>query len=444
MIGRGLLLAWTCGVATAVVAAATNQPYLENLPIGHPAIQYLESRPNDPVAQLATQVERGNVKLSFRRDGTGYLASVLEHLHVNTDSQALVFSKTSLQAVRVSPRRPRAIYFSDDVSVGFVRGGDVLELAALDPRQGIIFYTLNNQRPTQPAFRRGDTCLHCHQGPATGGVPGIFVSSVYPSPSGMPDRAGAIVTDHRTPFRDRWGGWYVNGRHGESPHRGNAVAPNPAAPQVLDSEWRTSLADLAGHVDTRGYLSSVSDIVALLTFEHQTQMTNLLTRLGWEARIAQHDLMTEEPGAGQQSTVEELIAYMLFVDEPVLNAPVHGVTSFSRSFQERGPRDQWGRSLRDFDLRQRLFRYPLSYMLYDTAFDALPDGVRAQVYRRLFEVLTGKDRGRRFSRLTENDRRSILEIVNGTKLNLPEYWRAASATPSPPAQRAHAVLQGRQ
>jgi len=252
----------------------------------------------------------------------------------------------------------------------------------------------------------------------------MFVSSVFPSATGTPYGGGAIVTDHRTPFRDRYGGWYVNGRHGESRHRGNAVAPNPAQPDVLETVGTQNLQNLAGRVDLNGYLSAFSDIVALLVFEHQTQMTNLLTRLGWEARIAQHDSNSSALTPQLVSSSDGLVAYMLFADEPRLRDPVEGVSSFTRTFAARGPRDHKGRSLREFDLRTRLFRYPLSYMVYDAAFDALPGPVLDQVYRRLFDVLTeNDDHPRTFPGLTRADRRSILEILKETKSNLPAYWR---------------------
>ncbi len=423
MPGGRLRLASSLFLACAAAGSA-RQVYLENLPLGHTAIQYLQIPPDDPVSHLSARLERGATALDFRQDGTGYLASVLRQLGVNTDSQGLVFSKTSSQAEKISPRHPRAVYFADDVAVGFVRGGEVLELAARDPRQGVSFYTLDNQSATRPVITRRDTCLRCHDGPATGGVPGMFVSSVFPSATGTPHAGGAIVSDHRTPFRDRWGGWYVNGRHGESRHRGNAVAGNPAEPERLETLGTQNLRSLAGRVETSGYLSPSSDIVALLTFEHQTQMTNLITRLGWEARIAQHDSGVPAIAPAVQSSIDALVAYMLFVDEPPLSDPVEGVSSFTRTFGERGPRDRKGRSLRDFDLRTRLFRYPLSYMVYDAAFDALPGPVLEQVYRRLFHVLAEDvDGGRMFATLSRADRRAIFEILRDTKSSLPAYWR---------------------
>ncbi len=402
---------------------ACAQIYLSDLSIAHPAIRYMEAPTEDPVARLIRDIASGKTKLESRADGLGYLPSVLDHLGIRSDSQALVFSRTSFQAPKISPRNPRAIYFGDDVAVAWVRGGDGIELAASDPRQGVIFYTLKAQKSGEPAFARGEVCLKCHQGAATAGVPGMFIGSVFPSASGEPHREGAIITDHRTAFADRWGGWYVNAVHGEQQDRANAVAPDPAEPETLDTAGKQNLTTLAEMFNPAGYLTPVSDIVALMTFEHQTQMANLMTRIGWEARIPETD------PTQLRSNIDAVVTYMLFAEEAPLREPIQGVSTFTKTFPQKGPRDRQGRSLRDFDLQTRLFRYPLSYMVYSAQFDALPGRVRERIYQRLFDVLTGKDQSAAFARLSRDDRRSILEILRDTKPALPAYWREATAAP---------------
>jgi hypothetical protein len=384
-------------LAFALTPVAYPQTYADNLRLDHPAIHYSQGPFNDPVSHLQTQLESGKTKLDFVDGGLGYLPSLLQHLGVNVDSQALVFSKTSLQSQKISPRNPRAIYFGDDVAIGYVRGGDVMEVAALDPLQGIVFYTLSTRKTDQPRFTHREECLHCHQGAATLGVPGIFVGSVYPGSSGLPDRTGAIITDHRTPFEDRWGGWYVNALRGEQPDRANSVAPDPAEPRRLENAGRQNLPALMKEFSSNGYLAPVSDIVALMTFEHQTQMTNLITRLGWLCRMK----------SNAAPAIDEVVSYMLFTGEAPLKEPIQGVSSFTETFPRRGPRDSQGRSLRDFDLQTRLFRYPLSYMIYSAQFNALPDAVRAQVYQRIYQ------------RLSPSDRRVVLEILHETKPDFP-------------------------
>jgi hypothetical protein len=403
------------------------QEYLPPIPADHPAIRYYQEPLDDPVARLAKQLQSGTVKLESRGDASGYLASLLEHLRIKIDSQALVFSKTSFQAPTISPSNPRAIYFSDDAAVGYVRGGDGFEVAGTDSKQGVVFYTFNIDKSGAASLTRREVCLKCHQGPATLGVPGIFVGSVFPSPLGVPQSDGAIITDQRTAFKDRWGGWYVNAKRGEQLDRANAVASNPAEPDVLDTGGKQNLTNLIGRFAPAGYLTAVSDIVALMTFEHQTQMTNYFTRVGWEARViqTQRDTEPDDPARRQlDADIEALVTYMLFADEVPLKEPIAGVSTFTKAFPERGPRDSKGRSLRDFDLQKRLFRYPLTYLIYSAQFDALPDNIRERIYQRLFDILTGKDQDQKFASLSTEDRRAILEILRDTKANLPAYWLA--------------------
>jgi hypothetical protein len=372
----------------ASIAVAQN--YENNLPLDHAAIQYGKESVEDPVARLARELESGGAPLGFD-DRLSYLPSLLDRLGVRPDSQTLVFSKTSVQEKRISPRTPRAVYFADDVAVAFVPGADAIELAAVDPVKGVVFYSLGAGKVERPRFVRSEGCLHCHQGPATLGVPGIYVGSVATSPSGRADfRLGSIVSDHRTPFVDRWGGWYVDGESGET-HRGNVVSGDP--------EFQSATPVL--RFDAGNYLAPSSDVVALMTLEHQTQMTNLFTRLTWEARIDPRD-------PALAARIEEVVRYMLFLDERPLRAPVRGVSSFTETFPRKGPRDRKGRSLRDFDLEKRLFRYPLSYMVYSPQFDALPEAIRERVHRRLIELSPG------------DSRQVIVEILRDTK---PGFFR---------------------
>ena len=409
------------GCAAAVYAAAIDETVL--LPNDHPAIQY-QRPPNDAVAKLGEKIASGAVKLEYT-PGRGYLPALLKLFGLNIDSQVLVFSKTSFQSTKISPRAPRALYFNDEVAVGSVQDGDVLELAAVDPQQGVNFYTLDVQKTDKPEFARRDACLQCHQGVATLGVPGILVSSVYPGPDGMPAFRGAsTITDHRSKLDQRWGGWYVTGTTGSQNHMGNAVAHNPSQPQLLEIRGTQNLTSLAGKFDLTKYLAPTSDIVALMTLEHQTRMTDLMIRVGWDARIAAQEGKTDEAAQAKlNAEIDEMVVYMLFADEAKLFEPIQGVSTFTKTFPERGPRDKQGRSLRDFDLQTRMFKYPLSYMIYSAAFDGMPDKVRERVYQRLYEVLTGKDQSPQFARLSADDRKAILEIVRETKPNLPGYWK---------------------
>ena len=417
------------GAAVLILAVWAFAERLEDtflVPPDHPAIQYAQRPPNDPVALLDKRLRRSEVKLSTAPNGLGYLPSVLKELGVSADSQVLVFSKTSIQTDRIGPRTPRAIYFNDNVSVGFVQNSDLLEIAALDPTQGVKFYVLENSSPANIRAQAATVC-DATRARSPLAFPDCLVSSVRPV-SGEPraPHGGAFMTDQRTPFNQRWGGWYVTGTHGRQIHQGNNVnLVDPLHPGGPITEGTQNVTSLAGRFDTTRYLAPTSDIVALMTLEHQTRMTNLMIRIGWDARIALHDRKMD--GATQaliNSEIEQMVTYMLFADEEPLAAPVQGVSTFTQTFPQRGPRDHQGRGLRDFDLKTRLFRYPLSYMIYSAAFDGMPQIVRERVYQRLFDILTGKDQSPAFARRSAEDRAAILEIVRETKRDLPVYWAA--------------------
>ena len=428
-MGKRILIA--LAAATALLAGLSGS-YV--VPLDHAAIRYTGEDVADQAAKLNQKLARGEVKLEFSEDW-GYLPALLDALGIPRDSQVLVFSKTSFQAPRIAPRTPRALYFSDAASVGFVQGGDVVEVAAVDPRQGVIFYTLDQVETGTPRLRRRDNeCLQCHATGGTLGVPGLVVRSVYPDPSGMPlFQAGGFITDHRSPLRERWGGWYVTGTHGAETHMGNAVVRDSGKPDQLDTAGTGNLTDLARRFDTGAYLTPHSDIVALMTLEHQTHMTNLITRVGFETRMALHmqqalnrelgepaDQLSDSTRNRIQAAADELVEYLLFADEAQLTAPVRGTSAFADVFAKQGPRDSKGRSLRDFDLQTRLFRYPCSYLIYSEAFDNLPPAARDRVYDRLHAILTG---AAKFPRLSPGDGQAILEILRDTKPGLPASWR---------------------
>lgn len=403
-------------------------------------IKYSEAKPDNVISRLQTQLDAGSVKLSFHPE-FGYLPSVLEALKVPISTQSLVFSKTSFQRQRIAPRTPRAIYFSDDVYVGYCQNGDVVEISAVDSLLGTVFYSMDQEESEQPKFlRHTDNCLICHGSTHTLGVPGHMVRSVYPDLGGYPVlAAGTYRIDHTSPLPQRWGGWYVTGTHGQQKHLGNLIirdGEKNMAEEVENSSGH-NVTDLSKRFNTTRYLTPHSDIVALMVLEHQGQAHNLLTRASFETRAALYyeEALNRElkQPAGRQwdstksrikSVTEPLVKYLLFSGEAELTEPLVGTSGFTKEFAQGGLRDQQGRSLRDFDLQRRMFKYPCSYLIYSESFDALPDAVRLPVYQRLYDVLSGKEASKEFSHLSTADRTAILEILRATKPNLPEYWRS--------------------
>jgi hypothetical protein len=333
-------------------------------------------------------------------------------LHLEADSQVLVYSKTSVQAVRINPKNPRGIYFGDAVTLGYIRGADYLEFAAQDPQQGTIFYTLDQKPSDRPSIQRRDFCLSCHISVATLEVPGLLVRSIPTSPTGstLPQLGNAVV-DHRTPFAERWGGYYVTGRHGSIEHLGNALVDRND-PQASHATAQNVMS-LRDRFDVDVYPSPHADIAALLVFDHQMRMTNLLTRAGWDVRVAA--AKQQDATASNRELAAAIVDYMLFVDEAPLTSKIEGSSGFAQRFSSIGPHDRKGRSLRELALDTRLLRYPCSYMIYSDAFAQLPAAMHDAVYLRLADVLTGRLRDAKYQHLSASDRQAVLEILRDTK-----------------------------
>ncbi len=400
-------------IATATSAAVVkNQGYL---PFANEPIHYRSQKLDDPVARLEQRLERGETKLRWDQK-FGYLPAVLDELHIPVSSQTLVFSRTSFQFNHISPDKPRALYFNDDVYVGRVQDAPFLEFVSFDPVQGAIFYILDDSPVDEPRFERSEVdCVQCHVAPATRSVPGVMMRSVFTRPNGYP-AAGlpSFVNGQETPIANRWGGWYVTASSAPGKHMGNALLPSQGGAVQISIEKL---------VDTRKYLTNSSDIVALMVLAHQTQMHNLITEVSYRTRIAEH---AEHNWNDARPIAEELVRYLLFANEIPLLAPVKGNSTFAFDFAARGPRDSLGRSLRDFDLEHRIFRYPCSYLIYSEDLDALPGEVKEYIYGRLYDILTGHDQSAEFAALTAEDRRSILEILAATKADLPQQWRQSA------------------
>ncbi len=338
----------------------------------------------DRISALNERLERGAARLNFQPT-TGYLRSVLETLDIPVESQVMVFSPTSFEAKLIDQENPRALYLADDVVIGWVRGSSLLEAVAVDPRQGAVFYTLDQTPAGKPRFQRNNSCLSCHQSQQTSGVPGLLVLS-----------NGAVV-DHRTPLNERWGGWYVTGFSNRFRHLGNRIGQG----------WLESLYD---QFDYSGYLTEYSDMVALMALEHQTHATNLLTRLALD-------------GSNDKGNVNELVDYLLFIDEARLPGKIIGTSGFAEKFATLGPSDRKGRSLRQFDLAHRMMRYPCSYMVYSQSFNTLPAAAKSAVYARMWEVLSGRAVEEKYARLSLPDREAVIEILRDTKKDLPPYFQ---------------------
>ena len=324
------------------------------------------------------------------------------------------------------------MYFNDNVYVGQVKGGKSLGLIAFDATQGAVFYVLGEQKIEKPHFERAQLdCVQCHIAATTHGIPGVIVRSVLTTPAGNAKGGAPVHTiGHETPFADRWGGWYVAGPPSAHPHVGNLASDQ------TPNAFGQNLPDLRGLLETSRFLSHESHITAHLVLAHQTQMHNLVTETNYRYRLGTHaDALkaqregrtpwepSDETKQAYEKAAEATLRYLLFSNEAPLSSPIPATSLFATEFAALGPRDRQGRSLRDFDLQKRIFKYPCSYLIYSDAFDAIPGPAREYLLNRLLAVLTGRDQSADFAGLPAAERRAILEILVDAKPGLPEEWR---------------------
>ncbi|MBB3209850.1 hypothetical protein FHS27_005695 [Rhodopirellula rubra] len=399
-------------------------------------IEYSKATATDPVSALQQRIERGESTLASDTQ-YGYLVSLLTELEIPVSSQTLVFSKTSLQRHLISSANPRAIYFNDDTYVAWIPGAETIEIASTDALLGTVFYTVDQSQPSTPVqvVRKTERCLFCHASSDTGRVPGLMMQSVFvnrngdrmfPSDSILPNAAGPIET--------RWAGWFVSGRHGNQSHLGNLMIDRGNEVSGEVNHGNGNVVDLSKWFDVSKYLSPHSDLVALLVLQHQVSMHNLLTESNHRARIMIHRSEQRSQKRGQESLglsaedeiildqiAERLVDGVLMVGEVELSEPVSGTSGFAEAFSERGPHDRSGRSLRELNLQQTVFRYRCSYLIYSESFDALPQPLLDAVYRRLREVLQGKDTREKYAHLSTREREDVLAILLDTKAEFSAY-----------------------
>jgi len=380
---------------------------------------------DDVASDLQRRLDSGEAKLVFE-PGRGYLRSLLKSLKIPESSQTLVFSKSSFQLDHISPQSPRALYFNDDVYVGFVPTGQFLEIAAVDPIQGPIFYAIQRDQSEHPkieAQTKTRNCIVCHDSSTTdNAIPRLLMLSVLPDEKGNSLRALSLLTNDQSPMNERWGGWYVTGTHGAQRHLGNMLLRGSGSDVKsireviphLNLETGANVTDLTARFDTKPYPTPTSDIVALMLLAHQTHIHNLITLATYEVQ----DAMKAHPENTEKLAKEDgdlLVGAMLFSGAAAFTDPIAGTSGFAAEFSSQGLRDSKGRSLKDLDLRHRLLKYPMSYLIYSKSFDAMPAPVRDYVYRRFREILTGEDKTAAFAHLTAEDRANILGILEETK-----------------------------
>ena len=435
-----LLLTWLAASAVVVVERnchAQGRPDYER-----PPVNYSASQPTEIIARLQARLAAGDFKLAGNDKET--VRALLRELNIPIESQLLVFSRTSLQRGRIRPESPRAIYFSDTCYVGWVPGG-LLEVASIDASLGPIFYSFDPRPQTSatPGFVRDPDCLRCHGGTFVPHIPAVFARSVFPDTEGDPlFRQGTQVVDYRTPFEERWGGWYVTGRHGQALHRGNICASEKDGALVVDPSRGANMTNLGSFFPNEKYLTNSSDIVALLVFEHQLAAHNALTHAAFNCRRMldyQKNLQEtfKEPVSAEpkydsvksvfDSATREVVNVLLFKDEAPLPDGIEGNKDFVKTFEGSGLRGPAGHSLKDLLVKGHLFKHRCSYLIHSEFFLSLPQTLKRLVYKRLTEALHPTQPNPEYAYLDTDERARIRDILRHTHAELREFWQRADS-----------------
>jgi hypothetical protein len=427
---KQLLITGLAALATCASTSAQEREAYESDPIN-----YSQAKPRDAVAALQNRIASG--QLSLGHDDRDTVRALLKEFRVPVESQVLVFSKTSLQRGRIRPDHPRSIFFTEDCYLGWVPSG-LIEITTIDPVLGPIFYAFNPAASrTNPSkcVERDSDCLRCHGGTFVRGIPGVFVRSAFTDAEGEPMlRYGSEVVDYRTSFTNRWGGWYVTGKHGSAFHRGNILAAEKNDRLEADFRSGANVTNLSKFFDPSDYMTDSSDIVALLVLEHQTAMQNTLTKASLNSRrmlAYQKNLQRElrEPITEEavydsvksvlDSSAREIVDDLLFRGEAELPAGLEGGAPFQTAFRANARHASDGSSLKDFVLQGHIFKNRCSYLIYSDSLLSLPAQLKRRVYNRLTAALRPADADPRYAYLSADERARILEILRQTHPEFP-------------------------
>lgn len=370
------------------------------------------------MAQLVATLAKEGRQIDGR-SSLEFLKWLLAELEIPEESQVLLFSKTSLQIRLISPLNPRALYFNDDIYIGWVPGG-VVEIAVYDRELGMVFYEADyRKRAPRKVFVRSNECLSCHSSSRTEGVPGVFVRSVFPDRDGQPlGQLGGFLSNDSTPMENRWGGYYITGSGPGVLHMGNQIYDESSEP-VRKDVWHESL---EGIVDISRYPQPTSDILPLMMLEHQTRVHNVLIRAQMRYRRAVHFAKAIGANAGGgsvektlKSEVSNILDVMLFRDEAVIGGEgMDGDNRVEEVLEATVPETDRGWGLKDSRLHPRLMKYRLSYMIYSEAFAALPEPMREAVLDALRAGLANGSKDEKFSHLGPKEKRRIGTILEQT------------------------------
>ena len=383
-----------------------------------PPHSYWERPPQDAVTAALAKIQSGELKVDTSSD-RAFVASLLGALKVPVSSQLLVYSATSMQSGIINPRNPRALYFNDEIYVGFVPGG-LVEIMGVDPELGGVFYIFDKPQPGQlPRTDRSTRCFNCHAGSATMRIPGLLAESVAPIISGASyENYRRDEQGHQIPLADRFGGWHVTSAKPFGETKANIFARSDGSGVKIVKVKPGEMWDIEKH------LLPSSDILPHLIHEHQIGFDNQVIHAAYLAREigdkGRTPTLADDKRLNEKATA--LVRYILFTDEAKLPpSGIAGDEKYAADFLSNKKASGTGLSLKDLDLKTRMFKHRCSYMLYTPQWQKLPAMIKNRVYAGMKLALSGKDQN--YAYLSAQERLAIVSILRETLPDLPADWR---------------------
>jgi hypothetical protein len=399
---------WVGALALTLMAVVASGAAEFEPDLSAEAHRYFDRVPTDRFTRRLDELEGGRVELD-RSSELAFVKSLLKALGIPESSQMLVFSNTSLQLSLINPSNPRALYFNDELYLGWVPGGKI-EMATIDAELGAVFYIFDVPRSGgNIRVERARRCMNCHANEDTFHVPGLAVKSVAPAAGGGSlDSFRKEISGHGVPLAERFGGWHVTGDGGMDGHLGNRMG------KLFQGEITWTPLEPGKRFDWNRYPVSTSDLLPHLVHEHQVGGVNRMARAQYrvrELRAAGKGTLSAVAQSAVEEDARELVRYLLFADEVALpSAGLPGDESFRTDFAKARVAVE-GRSLKDFDLKTRMFRYRCSFLVHTPQFAGLDPEVRGRVLRGLESALASGGTNPEFRYLGEDEKAVIRSIL---------------------------------
>ena len=367
---------------------------------------YWNAKRKDPFTKIIPLLHNGQIKLDHSSE-LNFLKSLLKELNIPESSQLQLFSTTSLQLGLINPSNPRSLYFNESIYIGYIPGGKI-EVISIDPEHGAVFYIFKVPSKKQPlTITPTKRCMNCHADRELSGIPGLIIKSVLPGVNGGSlDSYRTGQPGHDVPYKDRFGGWYITDLLDPADHS-NVLGFYKNG--TIEKKNVLALQKKSTHL----FPNSNSEVLTHLIFDHQAGFVNRAIKSNYLLRLTQLPDNLDEHQLNFKKSISDLVKYSLFDKEPNLSLKINQNSHFKTDFLITPHKLKTGESLRELDLKTRLFKYRCSFMLFSDFFKNNPPEIKKVVYKEIKQnLLSETPILNPENSFPENEKEIILQLLN--------------------------------